>query len=427
MIGNNLCIINSEKYDITNKDDINIFSVKKNHLDTKIVYSNYKIILKFIKKTYVELKIGISMNLKKIKCKFAEKEYEINNVKHFKLEVNPEDIFEIDLDSVKKHFEIYVKINDIDGIIYNNKNELDISIDNSIIKNNLKSVPIKKVIVVLSKFIESIGSFFNLIFESKGLECEIIFSLPLINCIESTPEQMYLIVYSDQTHLALPSRYIFYQVEQSNSKFLTDPKLLKRTVYMMIKAEQVWEYSTLTRPIYLKYCENKLKWVPMPYYYIENVPEHIWDSCEYDIFFYGHPNPRRKTILNMLGKYFKVKEGWGYYGEKKINYIKKSKIILNLHYYRDAGLETCRINEILNLNKLIISESSPLDTSNIELYKEHVVFVDEIDDNFSNIKQLVKTIKYYLVKDNYLDKIKNSDKINLCEKISNKILSNVNF
>jgi hypothetical protein len=517
MVDNNLYEIYSKKYDMSNKDNINICSVKKNHLDDKIVYSNYKIILKFIKKSHVELKIGISMNLKKIKCKFGEKEYEVTTVKHFYLEVNQGDIFEIETDLIKKYFEIYVKVDEInklkkiitvnanknliENIIFDNNSKLtdtqsqfildmtdlsdDINNNNKlednklednklednklednklednklddnklndnnklenienvgdvkkyinmtvseiILTSKLESKPkIKKVIVVLSKFIESIGEYFKLIFESKGLECEIVYSLHLINCIESIPEQIYLIVYSDQTHLALPSRYIFYQVEQTKSIFLTDIKLLKRTIYMMTKAEQVWEYSIITRPIYSKYCEKKLKWVPMPYYYLENVPQTNWDSCDYDIFFYGHPNARRKNILNKLSKYFKVKEGWCYYEDNKINYIKKSKIILNLHFYKDAGLETCRINEILNYNKLIISESSPLDISNMELYKDYVVFVDEINDNFSNIKQLVKTIKYYLVNDNYLDKIKNSNKIDLNEKINNKILSHINL
>ena len=280
---------------------------------------------------------------------------------------------------------------------------------------------IKKVIVVLSKFIESIGEFFKLIFESRGLGCEIVYSLDLIDCVESTPDQMYLIVYSDQTHMALPNRYIFYQVEQSNSKFLTDLKLLKRTICMMGKAEQVWEYTSLTRPIYSKYCQNKLKWSPMPYYYLsDNVFKVDLDSCEYDVFFYGHPNDRRKKILDVMGKYFNIKVGWGYYGDKKIKYIERSKIILNLHYYKDAGLETCRINEILNYNKLIVSESSPSDVSNMQLYSEYVVFVDEIDNKMSNIKQMIRTIKFYLERSNYLNKIK-VDKTKLSDKINNLI------
>ena len=477
MVDNDLYTIISKKYDIKNNDNINIFSVKKNPIDNKLKlnHSDYKIIIKFKKKSSIILKIGISMNLKKIKCKIGKNEYEINTVFNIKLKVDKSYIIELETDTLKKYFEIYIKINEIDNI--NNLNILshiqNININNEInliknINNNIKLIDsqsqnisnvsdlsdtrnnnnlinitdlendkkkttitigeilslskveskqkINKVIVVLSKFIESIGNFFKLIFESRGLGCEIVYSLGLLDCIESTLDKMYLIVYSDQTHLAVPNKYIFYQVEQSNSKFLTDTKLLKRTLYMMTKAEQVWEYTSVTRPIYSKYCGNKLKWVPMPYYYIGNIPMKDFNLCEYDVFFYGHPNKRRKNILNELSKYLNIKIGYGYYEDKKIKYIQKSKIILNLHFYKDAGLETCRINEILNYNKLIVSESSPLDSTNMQLYSDCVIFVDEIDDNLSNIKKIIKTIKFYLDESNYISKT-NFNK----EKLSNNI------
>jgi hypothetical protein len=358
------------------------------------------------------------MNLKKVKCKFKNNDYDINTIIHFNILVEPEDTFEIELESLKKYFEIYVKIdeiNQIENIEHQNNQMINLNPD-----KNLKKI--NKVIIVLSKFIQSIGEYFRLIFEYRGLECVIVYSLSIGDCLESTPDQMYLIVYLDNDHLALPSRYIYYQVEQANSKFLTDVELLKKTIYIMEKAEQVWEYSSVTRPIYSKYCVNKLKWSPMPYYYVPNKLQMNldWDLCEYDIFFFGNPNKRRKKILKILSEHFRVKIGFGYYGNKKIKYIGKSKIILNLHYYKDAGLETCRINEILNHNKLIISEKSPLDVTNMELYSGHVIFVDEIDDGITNIKQMIKTIKYYLNFSNYLDKI-NVDKKKLSEKINDLI------
>jgi hypothetical protein len=473
MIENDLYIILSEKYDIKkNKDNINIFSVKKNHLDNKLKlnYSDYKIIIKFTKKSLIILKIGISMNLKKIKCIIGTNKYKINTVFSIKLKVESNDIIELEIKILKKYFEIFIKIDEINNLIdiseiynMNNDNELDL-IKNNDMKlidtqssnisdvsdfsetgnnNNLDAIvdlkdekknftmtkgeilsllkaeskqKINKIIVVLSKFIESIGKFFKLIFESRGFECEIIYFLSLLDCIESTHNQMYLIVYSDQTHLAIPNRFIYYQVEQVKSVFLKNPKLLKKTLYMMTKAEQVWEYTSLTRPIYSKYCENKLKWVPMPYFYIENISIIEFNSCKYDVFFYGHPNERRKNILNELRKDFNIKIGYGYYENKKISHLINSKIILNLHFYKNAGLETCRINEILNYNKLIVSESSPLDAYNMQLYSDYVIFVDEIDDNLSNIKKLIKIIKFYLDWSNYKNKI-NFDK----EKISNNI------
>lgn len=511
---NHFYTIISNKYDITNKDNINILSVKKNHLylnksikndniilksedKLKVNQSDYKIIIKFTKDTYIVFRTGISMNLKKIKCKIGLNEFEINTIFAIKMKVFPNDIIELETELIKKYFEIFIKIdeiNDLDNIgqiininnklnLITNKNlklidthsdtisdvsyisdvsdvsDLSNNINNSLSNNmnnsssnktsdnisdntnntenknkcmtkttkeilllsNIESKQkIKKVIIVLSKFIKSIGENFKLIFESRGLDCEIVYSFSLLDCLESTPEQMYLIVYNEQTHNLLPLRFIYYQVEQVNSVFLSDPKLLKRIIYMMTKAEKVWEYTSNTRQIYSKYCMEKLKWIPMPYYYINNVQQISFDSCEYDLFFYGHPNIRRNNILNILSKYFDIKIGFGCYEEKKIKYIKKSKIILNLHFYKNSGLETCRINEILNYNKLIISESSSTDLSNMQLYSDYVVFVDEIDDKLSNIKKLIKTIKYYLDRTNYQSKI-NYDKKKLSDYI-NKLI-----
>ena len=452
---NNLYVILADIYEKRIENSIRIFIAKPQNSDSNINLSNYKIIIKFVKKACFVLKIGISMNLNKIKCKFAGEFYNVSTIKHFKIFVEPGDCFEIELESLKKYFEIYLKVDEINifnsaklsnnlEILYsntkkildctsisndestiisigdNNINDLNLLTTNEILERESGEIKIKKVIVVISIFIKSIGEFFKLIFESKGFECVIVYSLELTDCIESTCDQMYLIVYCDQEHLALPCIYIFYQVEQSNSKFLTDPKLLKRTICMMEKAEQVWEYSSITSPIYSKYCIDKLKWVPMPYYYLSDNKQTDWDSCEYDIFFYGNPNKRRKKIIDILSKYFRVKAGWSYFENKKIKYLTKSKIILNLHYYKDAGLETCRINEILNYDKLIVSETSQSDKSNMELYSDYVVFVDEIDDNFSNIKQMIWIIKYYLDKQNYQSKII-TDKTKLSVKINDLI------
>lgn len=415
---NNLYKIYFNAYDINFDNEIFIFKSKINHLDKKINYSDYKIVIKFLKKKCLILKTGISMNLKKFKCKFKNEEHIVNTIKHLKISVEEGDIFEIELDILKKYFEIYIKIDEIDKI-----GEIDkidkikyIEKENSV-TNLIKN---KKIIIVLSKFIQSIGDFFKLIYISRGFECDIVYSLTIDDCLNSTNEQIYLIVYLDQKHLALPMRFIYYQVEQSNSKFLKDLKLLKKTIYMMCKAEKVWEYTTMTRHLYSKYCLNKLSWVPMPFYYNENIEKLNFDSCEYDIFFYGHFNERRKKILNELGKYFKLKEGFKCYGEMKNILIKKSKIILNLHFYEDSSLESCRINEILNYNKLIISENSLKDEANTELYNDYVIFVDEIDKNMSNINQMIKKIKYYLKKENYLNKM-NLNKKPLSEKILNYI------
>ena len=78
-------------------------------------------------------------------------------------------------------------------------------------------------------------------------------------------------------------------------------------------------------------------------------------SYVYDIFFYGTYNDRRAAILNVLKSKYNIKIGFGVVEDERDNYIKSSKIIINLHYYDNAAIETARFNEVLKFGKLIIS------------------------------------------------------------------------
>ena len=87
--------------------------------------------------------------------------------------------------------------------------------------------------------------------------------------------------------------------------------------------------------------------------------------------------------------------------------ILNSKIVLNIHFYKDALLETNRLNEILSCNKLIISEKPDIsDDYNYELYKNNIIFIDNIDEMY-------KKIIYYLENDNITNFLNNLSYNNL--------------
>jgi hypothetical protein len=93
------------------------------------------------------------------------------------------------------------------------------------------------------------------------------------------------------------------------------------------------------------------------------------------------------------------------YGQKKGELINSAKIALNLHYYIDANLETSRLNEIINYNKIIVSEDiPPEDFYAKELYKNFVIYVEPIKENLSNIDQLYTTIDKALLTSDDPDK-----------------------
>ena len=95
------------------------------------------------------------------------------------------------------------------------------------------------------------------------------------------------------------------------------------------------------------------------------------------------------------------------YGIPLFNEIINSKIILNIHFYKDALLETNRLNEILSCNKLIISEKPDIsDNYNYELYKNNIIFTNNIDEMYEKII-------YYLENDNITNFLNNVSYNNL--------------
>lgn len=397
----------------------------------------------------LELIIGFSMNIKSlnISCGIGNK-IQLNSISNVNMNLAFEDMIEF-IPEPSKYCEIYIKFKDI--ICYGSETS-DISYSKYYITDKTKPEPnqdqdlklkaklkvmtnshpkkFNRVIIVLTKFIKSIGEYFKIIYKRMGIECEIKTSpITFDDCLESitSPETIYLILFNSSEFNLLPHRFIFYQIEQERSIFMTDKLYLKRFKYMCGMAEKIWAYTDICKVVN-KYCpKDKLKWVPMPFVCLTRLDTRYlvdYDSCVYDIFFYGHPNERRKRILDKLTKVFGsgLKIGYGYYGEKKLSYISRSKIILNLHYYEKAGLETCRINEILNMNKIIVSEKSPLDKLNMVLYKDIVVFVDEMDNQLSNINLLIGILKQYLNKSTYTAKIEaNKKRIKKLELNINKI------
>ncbi len=79
-----------------------------------------------------------------------------------------------------------------------------------------------------------------------------------------------------------------------------------------------------------------------------------------DVLFYGDiaSSPRRREMLDVLKRHFSVREASELFGRDMLEAIKQSRLVVNLHYYEDALLETPRIQECLTLSVPVVSESS---------------------------------------------------------------------
>jgi GR25 family glycosyltransferase involved in LPS biosynthesis len=221
------------------------------------------------------------------------------------------------------------------------------------------------------------------------------------------PNEIYIILFP-HTLKNFPdvNKYIIYQLEQyKQSKWINDEykKKIENSIF-------TWDYSLENYNNFEPEYKKNIFYFPVPILNIthDNKP----NKYKYDLIFVGAPNKRRNDIIRQLKKKYKVLFLTKTFNNDLYDKMEEAKIILNLHYYKNAILETTRINEALFNNKLIISEEpDEYDKFNRKTYEQNVIFVEEIKDDLSNIKDL------YNIIDNYLDD----------EKYYLRILENNNF
>jgi GR25 family glycosyltransferase involved in LPS biosynthesis len=199
----------------------------------------------------------------------------------------------------------------------------------------------------------------------------------------------------------LPSLYIAFQMEQSvSNRWFTD-----RYIAVLKQAVAIFDYSTVNILFLrnLKIPYNNIFYMPV------DVGKCSHQKCnkEYDVLFYGDDHcVRRHNILMQLQQKFRVKIINNLFGDQLINELSKAKIILNVHYYDNALLETPRIFECLSkLDCVIISEKS----ADSDEHKDLNNLVEFVDVN--DTQNMIKKISYYLDTNNWKRKILENNEI----------------
>lgn len=98
-----------------------------------------------------------------------------------------------------------------------------------------------------------------------------------------------------------------------------------------------------------------------PEFLRQQEPEMDADSSAmiHDVLFYGDVNaPRRQTMLQALHQHFKVRVEGNLFGQELHKAMRSAHVVVNIHYYEGALLETTRIYECLSLGVPVVSESS---------------------------------------------------------------------
>lgn len=154
----------------------------------------------------------------------------------------------------------------------------------------------------------------------------------------------------------LPGQYVAFQMEQSVHHRWFTPQYFD----ILKKATAVLDYSVRNISFLEEngFSYNKIYYVPID---VRNRKSFgvCCDEKKYDVLFYGDAsNERRKRFLGELSKEFDVKVVTNLFGEELHRELLSAKVVVNVHYYENALLETTRIYECLSLGVSVVSEES---------------------------------------------------------------------
>ncbi|MEN3799150.1 glycosyltransferase family 25 protein [Aeromonas veronii] len=207
------------------------------------------------------------------------------------------------------------------------------------------------------------------------------------------PEEGYLdvlhIVICPQMFPILPGQYIAYQLEQSvSSRWFTDDYLAR-----LENSLAIFDYSLKN----IAFLQDKgLSYRQLYHLPVGFLPRELADSVPetVDVLFYGDiNNDRRRAYVAELKKHFSVKIINDLFGDALYAEMAKAKVIVNIHYYEGALLETTRIYECLSQNKIIVSEES----ADMDEHSALLPLVDFVPIN--NIDEMVERVRYWVSDD----------------------------
>lgn len=213
-----------------------------------------------------------------------------------------------------------------------------------------------------------------------GIDSEIFFEYPVPDNFSGP----YFVI-CPQMFSSLPEQYIAVQMEQSvSSRWFTEDYFSR-----LKNAYAILDYSLANIDFMLKSGISFKQVFYTPLAFLEK--EDSLDRKDKDILFYGDTNcPRRQKFLHAIQEKYPIKIVNNLFGNDMQIALHQTKIIVNIHYYEGALLETTRIYEALSEGCLVISEKST-DSSEYPELESLVDFV-EIGD----ISAMCERIDYWL-------------------------------
>ena len=182
----------------------------------------------------------------------------------------------------------------------------------------------------------------------------------------------------------VPKSTIILNTEQIHS----DTNHWNKNIFVWAKNFEVWDYSTrnieklkemgVIRAKYLKIGFQK-----------ELARLNKSKKKDVDVLFYGSVNARRKSILEkLIAKGLTVKTLFGVYGKERDEWVERSKLVLNHHFYNSQIFEIVRVFYLLTNSVAVVgevNESTSIDT----MCREGICAV-KYDDLVTGCVELIK-------------------------------------
>lgn len=156
------------------------------------------------------------------------------------------------------------------------------------------------------------------------------------------------------SNLKLPRNSILYNLEQIS----IDSPWFSTELLQFFRNYPLWDYSEINLKALAKMGITNVQHLPIGYIpEISKIPQANQDI---DVLFYGSINQRRKHIIDkLIDKGVNVQVIHGLYGSQRDEFIARSKVVLNIHFYKAKVFEIVRISHLLANTKFVISETGP--------------------------------------------------------------------
>ncbi|TPI63537.1 hypothetical protein FJ417_04390 [Mesorhizobium sp. B3-1-7] len=150
----------------------------------------------------------------------------------------------------------------------------------------------------------------------------------------------------------LPGNSIIFNVENYTSNWITDDycNLLRRF--------HVWDFSESNAIFLSRKIGRPVHYFRM--FYVDGLARIGDAEQDIDVLFYGSFNERRSAIIDeMRARGLRVEALFNVFAGQLDQFIARSKVIINIHFYGSGQLEIIRVFDLLANGRAVVSEINP--------------------------------------------------------------------